>query len=163
MNRWRVKLVYGLIAALVGGHLFDILSGREHWPFSNYPMYSNARRSHSLSALLPYGVTEEEPPREIAFLVPEYIDPFGRGRLRAALGRLHSSADREYRLSKALDDLLGRYDARRLAGLHDGPPLRGIRLYRAVWRIDPWARNADRPDRRDLLFDYPRPSGSART
>lgn len=157
MDRWRVGLVYGVIAAVIGGHLFDILSGREHWPFSNYPMYSNVRRSDSLSVVLPYGVTEEEPPREIAFSAPEYISPFRRGPLRAALGRLNASADREYRLSSALDDLLGRYEARRLAGLHDGPPLRGLRLYRTVWRIEPWARNADRPDRRALLFEYLRP------
>jgi hypothetical protein len=158
VNRWRVLLVYGLIATVVGGHLLDILFRRDRWPFSSYPMYSNAFRSTTLSGLLLSGVPDDETLPEMPFLLPPHIAPFGPARLGNALGRLNSGADRRDRLAAGLDDVLTRYEARRVAGLHDGPPLRSLRLYRAVWRLEPGAANADRPDRHELLFEYVRPT-----
>jgi hypothetical protein len=28
-----------LIAGVIGGSLYDIVTRQEHWPFSNYPMF----------------------------------------------------------------------------------------------------------------------------
>jgi hypothetical protein len=147
-----------MIAAVIGGHLLAILSGRECWPFSNYPMYSGRARDYTLSMLRLFGVADEEAPREVPLLTGEYLWPFDSSRLRAVLGRLDSEADREARLGGALSDVLRRYEARRVESRHDGPPLRGIRLYRLSWRLDAWARNRDRPDPRALLFELVRPS-----
>ena len=54
-------------------------------------------------------------------------------------------------IAEALEDLLGRYETRRRAGGHQGPPLAGLRLYRMTWGIDPRAANRDRPLSRELL------------
>ncbi len=37
--------------------------------------------------------------------------------------------------------------------MHDGPPLRGLRLYRLQWQLHPWARNRDRPQVKRLLYE----------
>jgi hypothetical protein len=74
-----------------------------------------------------FGVVDEEAPREVPLLTDEYLWPFESSRLQAVLGHLHSGADREARLGEALNDVLRRYEARRVKSRHDGPPLRGIR------------------------------------
>jgi hypothetical protein len=158
LTRSRRLLVYGLIATIVGGHAFDVVADREHWPFSNYPMYSRLKRSSSLTAHLLYGVTDDAARSESAFMLTRYTTPFERGRLNTALGDLDSAADRDQRLTAALGDLLARYETRRRAGDHTGPPLRSLRLYRVTWALQPWAANVDQPTRRDLRFEYARPS-----
>ena len=60
--------------------------------------------------------------------------------------------------AEALRDLLRRYEERRRAGQHDGPPLRGLRLYRLQWQLDLWGRNRDQPNQRDLLFELLEPA-----
>ena len=50
--------------------------------------------------------------------------------------------------------MLTRYEARRRAGQHDGPALRGVRLYLLRWRlVDRVPRNPDAPDERRLLLE----------
>lgn len=46
-----------------------------------------------------------------------------------------------------------RYEAVRREGLHHGPPLQAIRLYLLYRSPDGWARNIDRPDRKELIFE----------
>lgn len=156
VSPWRVRLINGLIAAIAGGHLFDMLTGKEHWPFSGYPMFSALTRDKSVWMVHLCGVTREDTPREVPLLKGEYLWPFDRPRFRAALLRLDSAADREGRLREALNDVLDRYEARRAEGRHNGPALRGIRLYKRSYRLDPWARNHDQPDRRRLIFELMR-------
>ena len=62
-----------------------------------------------------------------------------------------SDRDRDRALAAALRDTLERYEANRRAGATDGPALRGVRLYELQYRLDPRARNRDRPDERRLL------------
>lgn len=38
MSRTRVLLVHCVLLGLLLGSGFDMLVGREHWPFSHYPM-----------------------------------------------------------------------------------------------------------------------------
>ncbi len=149
----RLLLIQLGIAAIVLGSGFDMLVGREHWPFSHYPMYSRIERADTTTKLHLYGVARGPDAAEFPLLEPRYIAPFDKTRLTAALQRLRREPDGEARLREALRDALDRYEASRAEGRHDGPPLQAIRLYAVTWRYDPGARNADRPDRRELLLE----------
>ena len=67
MSTSQVRLVNVLIALLVGGSLVDIATDREHWPLSNYPMFSGIARDR-LSAIVIFGVTDVEPVDQLAVL-----------------------------------------------------------------------------------------------
>lgn len=155
ISAWRLRTIYSAIALVVGGSVFALVSDTEFWPFSSYPMYAQLQPHASLTVLRWFGVTDEEAPREVPLLAPAYIAPFDQGRLRMNLEHLDSTARREVLLREALHDVLARYDTRRAARLHDGPALRGIRLYRLHWELDPWARNITEPSQKDLLFEVP--------
>jgi hypothetical protein len=153
LQRYRIWIAYAVIVVIAGGSLFDIALDTEHWPFSHYEMYSWIDRDYSLTRPRLFGVVESEPPHEIPLWEFQYIQPFDNARLHTALGRIHRSPTRKQRLSEALHDVLVRYEALRHAGRHNGPPLEGIRLYELYWMLDPWARNADRPDRQELILE----------
>src|SRR5262249_26175406 len=48
MSPARLTAVYFLLTLLIGGSLYDIKTGREHWPLSPYPMFSGIEREASL-------------------------------------------------------------------------------------------------------------------
>jgi hypothetical protein len=150
--RPRVLLVYGVITLITIGSLFDIVTGREHWPFSPYPMYATVTRERSLTVLRLYGVTKEAPAREMPLVALRYIQPFTSARLEGALRTIKARRGRQP-LKAALSDCLRRYEKLRRAGRHEGPPLQGIRLYRVYWKLDPWARNVDCPNRKELILE----------
>jgi len=52
MTTGRRGLVYTLLAVIVGGHVYDIVSGEEHWPFSPNPMYAHRVRQIGIRVLL---------------------------------------------------------------------------------------------------------------
>ena len=60
----------------------------------------------------------------------------------------------EQRLPAALADVYARYERRRTAGRHEGPPLSAVRLYQLRWALDADARNAQHPDVRELLYEH---------
>ena len=153
----RYRLINTFIFVLIAGSLFDIVTRKEHWPFSPYDLYSGVSQDYSLTLLRLYGVLEAEPSREIPLYAYRYIQPFDNARLRFALEDMNRSTGRDQALTRALEDCLKRYDALRASGRHDGPPLRGMRLYRVDWKLDPWARNLDLPDRKTLLFEILKP------
>jgi hypothetical protein len=106
-------------------------------------MYAKVQQEPSVSEMQLYGVTQEAPHREVpmrnSIRDSAYIEPFDSGRLRAALSRIASTPDPEKRsrlLNEALLDSLKRYEKLRLAGLHDGPPLQSMRLYRTERQLD---------------------------
>jgi hypothetical protein len=151
---YRLWMVYAVLAVIVGGSFFDIITGREHWPFSPYPMYAAVRQDRTLTLMRLYGVTEDTPPREIPLVALQDIQPFSPSALQNSLSRIsgYRKPDRRVLLEKALGDRLDCYEALRRAGRHSGPVLRGVRLCRVHWKLDPWARNVDRPDRKELVF-----------
>jgi hypothetical protein len=153
LRRYRIWIAYAVIVVIAGGSLFAIVTDTEHWPFSPYAMYSWIDRDYSLTRSRLFGVTESEPPHEIPLWEFQYIQPFDNARLHTALARIHRSPTPKQRFSGALHDVLVRYEALRHAGRHHGPPLQGIRLYELYWKLDPWARNADQPDRQELILE----------
>src|SRR5438552_19071475 len=85
-RRW---LVHAVIGVIVVGSFYDIVTGREHWPFSPYAMYSRVRREGTLTTLRLYGVTEDGP-AEMPLIADAYLQPFRRARLAGALSRMNS-------------------------------------------------------------------------
>ena len=151
VGRARVRLVYALVTFFVVFSLQALITDHEHWPFSQYGMYSEVQRDRSLTTLRLFGVTTDESKR-IPLLDFQYIQPFDPSRLRLALEGMDVQSNREQLLTDALRDCLARYEMLRLAGRHDGPRLQGLELNRVSWELDPWARNVDRPQRSETLL-----------
>ena len=161
MSAPRLLFVNLLAAVLVLGSLYDIATGREHWPFSPYPMFATVDRGRTLTSLRLMGVTAEPTPREIPLLDAGLIQPFDQCRLTTAFSRIYSSVDARPRLREMLRDSLNRYAAMKKAGTPgDAPPLRAIRLYEMKWTLEPDARNVDRPDDRRLVAEVARSRSS---
>jgi len=153
----RLVSVHILIAILVGASAYDIVRGREHWPFSPYAMFSTAEREPRLDGLRLMGVTSETPAREIPLLEEGMIEPFDQARLPSALARMYQNPERRTLIRQALRDCLDRYENLRITGHHSGPPLRALRLYQAHWALDPQGRNRDAPDAKQLLEEVDGP------
>jgi hypothetical protein len=152
MTRLRIWFVNSVIVVMLGLSIYPIIADKEHWPFSQYSMYAQAEQDWSLSVIRLVGVTGES--EAIPLQSFKYIQPFNQSRQRVAFERLlaASGTQSSESVKAALKDCLLRYEKLRLAGLHDGPPLRGIRLYKFYWsRLDPQARNVDQPDRKELI------------
>ena len=140
---------------------YDILRGREHWPFSCYPMYSRVELEPTMTQFRIFGVSAEDPDRELILQDRRFLEPFDNSRLGQALKRIGAGDNPEAGLRVALTDCLQRYEALRSAGRHDGPPLRALRLYRLTWVLDPRAANRERPDTRLLIAEVQPPSTEA--
>jgi hypothetical protein len=147
-----LNLVFG---GLILGSAYDIGTDQEHWPFSQYPMFSGEWRSPTFTWLRLFGVTADG--REMALAQNRFIVPFDLSRLPKALGRILDGRDGSTRVVAAVRDLLARYEQLRVEHRHDGPPLAAMRLYEVEWRIDPDASNVDRPERRTLIAEVTKP------
>ena len=162
MNPRRVWLVYAVVGVIVLGHLHEIVRQQEHWPFTNYPMWATVTRDWHIREVMPFGVTDETGSREFDLREPKYFAPmpaiYQRLNFQRAAGRANVR-------DRMLGDYLRRYEDLRRAGRHDGPPLKGLRLYEWVWTMDRYAGNAATPDRKSLLYEFPpaatRPAGGS--
>jgi len=143
-----------VFAFLILGSAYDITTDQEHWPFSQYPMFSGEWRSPTFTWLRLFGVTADG--REIALASNRYIAPFDLSRLPKVIRRMMDERDGSRRVATAVRDCLARYDQLRAEHRHDGPPLAAMRLYELEWRIDPDAANVDRPERRTLIAEVVR-------
>jgi glucosyl-dolichyl phosphate glucuronosyltransferase len=150
MSPARLAFIYLVLALLIGGSFYDIYTGREHWPLSPYPMFSGVEREPSLRCLRIVGVSAGGG-QEVTLLDSDLISPFDQCRLTSALSRTYTDETRRPRIHEQLRDCLDRYEARRRAGLHDGAPLDGVRLYEMRWTLQPDASNVATPDSRELI------------
>jgi hypothetical protein len=131
--------------------VFVALVGTELWPFLDYRMYAEAKRSLEVDWLAVVGETETG----AAFALDQeiYIEPFAPSELSSALytldvfGEVDPSPAR-----RALRGLLVAYERRRLAGEHNGPRLRSLAVYRVRWTARPGAANYAAPHSRTLLL-----------
>lgn len=127
MSRSRKIVVYTLLAILLVGHLFDALTNREHWPFSNYPMYANVAQQtmafYELDGVIdgPNGSSKE------VAIDWHWMPGLPLYKLVDRLSRL---SDDPKVLKQVMDDYLATYNTMRRVGLNNGPPLQAIRLYR---------------------------------
>jgi hypothetical protein len=129
IKRWRIWLVMGVVAILVAGHANDLLTQREHWPFSMYPMYAIAQTDYEMKLMKLAGVTDENPPRELI------VDGGGRW-MRGTLGKFAQGPSKNVkRLRKGFEQYLQKYDERLKAGEPGLMPLKGLRLYEYKWDL----------------------------
>jgi hypothetical protein len=155
MTRSRKILLSLVSIAFLAGSAYDLAADQEHWPFSQYPMFSVAWHAPSFTWYRLYGVTRDR--REFPLDQNRYIAPFDQSRLPKALRRMLEEEDGVARVRAALIDCLVRYRELAADGEHDGPPIDGLRLYEVRWRIDADAANVDTPDRRTLVAEVERP------
>ena len=158
MPRRRLWLVHALIAILIGGHLYDIALDREHWPFSQYPMFSDVDESTTHRTLRLFGVSGGD---EIPLLRFDDIAPLDQCRVSSALIHMSHRPSARSDLRQALGNIWTAYERRRKAGRMSGPSLSGIRLYALQWNLDPRAQNADRPEVRELVVEFRAPGENA--
>lgn len=144
-RRRRVVADLVLVAILVGSGA-AIVTGRELWPFSPYPMFSSVRRGPFLEQLWLEGVLADG--TAVPLPGPRALHPLRLAQLVTVLERLPRED-----MPEALRDVLRRYDAGRRAGRHDGAPLKGLRLYRMTFAPEPDPAGRDRPRSRELLAE----------
>lgn len=147
----RRTVVSALLLAFLLGSAYDIVADEEHWPFSQYPMFSGVWHSPTFTWLRLYGVANDG--HEFALDANRYVSPFDQSRLPKVLRRMLEQRDGTARVRQALGDLAARYETLRRDGAHDGPRLAQLRLYEVEWTIDSHARNVDHPDRRRLIAE----------
>jgi hypothetical protein len=140
-----------VIAFVVAGSAYDIVTDQEHWPFSQYPMFSGVWRSPTFTWLRLFGVTADG--REFPLDANRYVAPFDQSRLPKAFRRILDGHNGDARIHQALADCLARYEQLRRDKSHDGPPLARLRLYEVEWTIDARADNVNRPDRRTVIAE----------
>ena len=164
MRRWRVWMVYAVLFAIVGGHLIEVVTQREHWPYSPYQMWSIPSTSWDLTHYYLRGVTAEPVPREIDLYESQYLYPLPSRFMNLHLIEAAKDAEKgkTARQAAVARETLKHYEKRRQAKEHDGPPLQAIRLYRFDWKMDTDATNAKSPDRVTLLYDSADPAAAKR-
>ena len=160
ISKRRILLVNVVVLLLISGHLVDIVTNKEHWPFSQYKLFTNVETERSLTRMQLYGVTQEssyEFPLRSAdniFDSSTVIDPLWSTYYKQRL----KPEERQAKLNDRLLDSLSAYEKQRLAGDLNGPPLQGVRLYEATWSLDGQARSMDDPaDHRELIAEVSSP------
>lgn len=145
VDRSRRMLVYGIALTLSAGYGYDLISAREHWPFSDYSMYSQLRRE-TLSPKRLYLLTDSG---ERPLLAEIDFPPFNQSRMRRVFARLANDPDRE-RLQAVLEAALKYH---RKFGMQGGAAARGIRLYEFEWPIQARARNRRTPRSKRVVVE----------
>ena len=152
----RRRLIHAGIFLLAGGTLTEMIldprDSREHWPFSQYQMYSELQ-TPAIEVIRLFGITEDPSAPEVPLVERKYIQPFDHVRLWFSLNRMAAAKERDGELREALDDCLRRYESLRRDGRHDGPRLVGLRLYRLKGRLDASARHPRSPTDRTLVYE----------
>ncbi len=137
MSRPRLLTVNLLLLVILAGSLTDIALGREHWPFSPYPMYSRLELARETSKVMLFAVPENAEKAPFPLQTWEMIQPFERTRLNTAMARLARSPQAEEALRAAARDVWRRY----LEGRRARPELREVRVYQVHWPLLPDASN----------------------
>jgi len=140
---------YIVIALIIGGSLFDMVRDTEHWPWSNFPMYSRLEdKGATFQDYRLYGVPKANPLAEFSLATDgRYTQPFDTSRLAEALAELANDP----RLHQGIADCLRRYENLRKARAHNGPEIGALRLYRVTFKVDPYGRNTETPEEKTFI------------
>ena len=137
MSRARLLTVNLLLLVILAGSLTDIALGREHWPFSPYPMYSRLELARESRKVMIFAVPENAAKAPFPLQTWEMIQPFERTRLNTAMARLVRSTQAEEALRAAARDVWRRYREGRNEGRRSRPKLREVRVYQVHWPLLP--------------------------
>jgi hypothetical protein len=140
----RKTVVYLLLTLLVAGHVLDVATSQEHWPFSPYPMYAEAQTSRTLRVTRLIGITATTPPREVALNATW---------LRNTLSVWEESSQyHRDKIPAAARSYLLRYNHQRLKSTSSKMPrLAGIKVYEYVWKMTDHRPGEGKPDQRNLV------------
>src|SRR4051812_31324305 len=83
MTRPRIIFLNFVFVAFIAGSAYDLVTDQEHWPFSQYPMFSGVWRSPTFKWLRLYGVNADG--NEFPLDANAYVTPFDQSRLPKAL------------------------------------------------------------------------------
>lgn len=152
VSRSRKMLVVAMGSALLAIQLLETLFMREHWPFSNYPMYSVPQGPITSRTRL-VGVDTAGALLELD--AGSQFAPFDDSRLSVAIESFlyDGTLDQQHSATVGLLEL---YEKRRREGRHSGPPLTGLRLERRYWTMDYGLKNRQVPDSTHTLVSYDR-------
>jgi hypothetical protein len=154
MSPTRRRLALAVIGFIFLASTFDILTAREHWPFSPYMMYSRIRNEPVFSRYRLYGVPEAQPTTEFPIVQTTQQYPLDNSRFHKAIWKVLGEPDAETRFQNILQNAGMRYELWRVEGKHKGPELSGLRLYEVFWDFDPTASNVDSPIRKSQLSEW---------
>ena len=182
MSPRRVWFVYALLAVIVGGHLIEVATQREHWPFSPYQMWSKPSVGWEVKREMLRGVTAGPNPTEVSLTTAQlYPIPYqmvvvnmqhaGAAATaamdkRAEAAKLKAegkagwealeaeAARKQAEADRIVGGLLLHYNRRLKQGKHTGPPLQSIRLYQTTWKMDTQASQASKDAGATVLL-YP--------
>ncbi len=146
--RWRLAVVLAFGLAFYALTMFEVATGREDWPLSPYPMYSDIP-GKTASRWLIMGVSDTGEFK----LDDAQTAPFYGARL---LSISKSLQRRPAKRAQFLHKVAERYEANR-AGT-DWPELRGIRFYSEVWHLEDGPAGMDHPVRELTSSTYFAPS-----
>lgn len=162
-TRTRRRLILLGLLGFVALSAFHALTGREHWPFSPYAMYSTIKSPEGAVKLVLVAV--EPNGREDRLLSSRALAPLNRVKVDSTLARARradeaagrgAEASPGSRLRDTFADL-----CTVLALRHPGAA--GFRLYRAEWRLLPDASNLETPEVWELLAEWPSPAAPGRS
>jgi hypothetical protein len=146
----RVLTIHLVFLVFAGTQVLEAAGQSEHWPFSNYGMYS-AVQAPVISWVRLAGVTDDG-----EFWLDEvHLRPFTRDRISLILlGLMPKQAAWSARMDEALAGIGRLYVDGSRSGRHGGPPLRALRLYRLGWTLDASLANRAVPDSKELLGEH---------
>ncbi len=93
--------------------------------------------------------------RTVRLTDPSYVPPMSEGRLRVILMSAYRRGEEPKNIEdtkRVMADYWRQYEARRIAGLHDGPRMTELSLYRLTWRLRPDGSASARPWKSEPLI-----------
>jgi hypothetical protein len=157
LNKRRRLVVNVFIAVCIGGHVFDIVTGTEHWPFSHYGMFSGLTPRHISAKLYLYGVSHTG---DVPLNVQSYFVPLDDQRVRGAILKIQRRSGDQIAVESAIRYVGARYEYLRQMGAHHGPPLFAMKLVAVSWTQHEWAENKGSPDSVRVLYEIPLSGGA---
>ena len=147
--RWRLAIAVGAALAFYGATMFDVATGREDWPISPYPMYSDMPGS-TASRFRISGVSQDG-----EFTLDDaQTAPFHGSRLLVISRKLER---RPAKRAQFIRKLASRYDARRAE--EGWPELHAIRFYREQWDLREYLKGNEHPEQTLVSTMYLPPRG----
>jgi hypothetical protein len=146
--RWRIAVAMGAALAFYAATMVDVATGREDWPISPYPMYSEMPGT-TASRWTINGVSETGEFK----LNDAQTAPFHGSRLLSINKTLER---RPAKRSQFIRKLVTRYESQRES--EGWPELHAIRFYRETWDLREYANGVDHPDKQLVSAMYLPPS-----
>jgi hypothetical protein len=161
MKTWRIWLVLGVAAVITFGHLYDIITKTEQWPFSYYPMYARAEKKRVQHVISLFAVIKRDGKRQVVRVtdapdIPQ-IAALNEGRLRVILMSAWNRppGNNEAAAKQVLADYIRLYESRRHTGEIDGPKILEARLYKLTWKLRADGSRTKKPTATELLASVP--------